>query len=142
MPLFRSGKPWRRLSLAANSAKSLGAQDFGFDAAASDGDWTGSDLTSSVVNVDGLYVVTCSLATTNAAPSANLVGGIYINGAIAASQSNPTGFNLQTLSAAWCGQLVAGDSLRVRLSTLSAGKTFAAGSCHLTAARIGPVRWT
>lgn len=113
-----------------------------FDSADSDGDWGVSDLTSSIVQLDGLYVVTWSMATTNAAPGLNVVGGIDVAGTLRASQSNPTGFNLQTMSAAWSGQLAAGTAISARFTTFSAAKVLAAGQCWLTVTRVGPKRWT
>src|SRR6185295_3764929 len=123
MPLFRPGKPWRVLSLAANYSPGSGARDFAFDSAADDGDWTGSGLTSQVVNVSGLYAVTWSLATTDASPTGTLVAGVQKNGAFVARQSNPTGFSLQTQSGAWTHQLLDGDTIKLRLSAFSAAKT-------------------
>lgn len=142
MPLFRPGKPWRSLHLAANAPRAAGAGALVFDAADEDGDWGVSSLTSSIVQLDGLYLVTFSMATTNAAPALNVVGGIDIAGTLAASQSNPTGFNLQTMSAAWSGQLAAGTAVSVRFTTFSSAKVLAAGQCWLTVTRIGPKRWT
>lgn len=142
MPLFRPGKPWRSLHLAANAPRAAGAGALVFDVADEDGDWGVSTLTSSIVQLDGLYLVTFSMATTNAAPALNVVGGIDIAGTLAASQSNPTGFNLQTMSAAWSGQLAAGTAVSVRFTTFSSAKVLAAGQCWLTVTRIGPKRWT
>lgn len=142
MPLFRPGKPWRSLHLAANAARASGAGPLLFDTADSDGDWGVSDLQSSIVGLDGFYVATFSMATTNAAPGLNVVGGIDVGGVLRASQSNPTGFNLQTLSTAWSGQLAAGTPVSVRFTTFSAAKVLAAGQCWLTVVRVGPKRWT
>lgn len=142
MPLFRPGKPYRVLELTANRLKALGAQDFVWDSADEDGEWGASDLTSSVVQIPGLYVCTWALATTNAAPGGNLVGGAYRNGAVWAGQSNPTGFNLHEMSGAATRQLVAGDTVKLRLSSYTASKTFDVTGCHLALTRVGPVRWT
>lgn len=142
MPLFRPGKPYRLLTLATAYAPGAGNQTVTFDTLAEDGDWdVSSTMQNTVVALDGLYLVTFGAG--RSAPGSSVAWNVSLQkNTVQQSADIATAANATASGAgSWVGQLVAGDSLRVRVSDAGTG-TLTNGRTHLEVVRIGPVRWT
>jgi hypothetical protein len=113
-----------------------------WSSAEEDGEWgVGSDLTSTVVAVAGLYLVTSSVFRGARASSAVFRVAIQGDGNDLALTDADASAAARGACAVWCGQVAAGVALTTVI-TNNGGATLAVEGSHMTVVRIGPVRWT
>jgi len=142
VPIFRPGKPWRRLRYTSTPAAISSLATITWHAADSDGDWSTSDLTTTVVGLSGLYLITGGYARSSSSGSSTVVVNLLINGVFVRGGRAP---NVNAIAsdanASVQRQLVAGDTITMKAQS-GTGAVVLPNACGLEITRIGPVRWT
>lgn len=134
MPVFRPGKPYRVLDLAANTGVAAGGVVVPYDVIDSDGEWgPGTSGGTVVVEVPGLYVV---------GANQSLLPGTTGNVELRRNGATRSWAGTQRfLGTGFIMQLVNGDTIEW-VSNNSGARTLEAVKTNGAIARIGPVRWT
>jgi hypothetical protein len=116
--------------------------DIAWSTSEEDGDWSSSTLTSSIINLAGLYSITAGYARSASSGSSTVVVQVHINSVLRRSGRAP---NVNAIAAdascAMVEMLEVGDAIKVKAQT-GGGATTTISGCGLEIVRIGPVRWT
>ena len=140
MATFRPGKPYRLLRWTAAPTFPGGLTTLAWDAAEQDGDWSASDLTSSVIERPGLYIV--SIRVTKATGGGSVQPLIYVNGVRRSANTGPAAAGLNFGSAVLVDMLELNAVVTGRLAGAAAASTGDVDGSGLAIVRIGPLRWT
>lgn len=140
MAVFRPGKPRRLLTWTSAPVAAGGLATLTWDASEDDGDWSLSDLTTSVVERPGLYIVTLRLR--KATGNGSVQPLIYVNGSPRAGDTGPAAAGVNFGTTTMIDLLELGDAITGRVAGVAAGATFDTGGSGLAVVRIGPLRWT
>ena len=140
MPLFRPGKPHRLLKRTTAAGGTTGLQTITWDSSEDEGDWSTSDLTTSVVERPGLYLI--SLSVVKATGGGSVQPLIYVNGVRRAGNTGPSATGLNFGNSTFCDMLELGDAITGRYAGFGASSTFDTDGTRMAIVRIGPLRWT
>lgn len=142
MPLFRVGKPKRELVLEGSQTAGTTPYTVVWDAATSEGDWSSSDLTSSVVERPGLWLINFVLWRGAGSGAQPPIAEIRIDGTVAASGWGVSDAGLRPNIATLLISLAVGQVVTFSTFAAQTGGKQLVVPTRAALARLGPERWT